>query len=141
MSRFLDALPSMVVDEQVTRLARAFSGRHPSLEGFAAELRIQTEGWSQTEFVAAIGAVIRSERNFPRIATILKHRPEQVRIEREDTPSAACHWCGVEPYTAGYETADGRLLGRIRCNCGGKEPGWHTPRAKAWKDARDAAAA
>jgi hypothetical protein len=141
MSHFLDTLPNMVVEEQVTRLVRAFPGKHPSLEGFTVELRAQTEGWSAAELAAAVAAAIRSERHFPRISVLLKLRPEQARQEREEAPSAVCHWCRVEPFTAGYETADGRVFGRTRCNCGGREPGWHTPRAKAWKDARDAAAA
>lgn len=75
----LDELPRTLLAEQLARLARAFPGRHPDLDGMAAELQTATRTWTPAEFTGAIDAVIRTERWFPRIASILRSRPTTPR--------------------------------------------------------------
>jgi hypothetical protein len=140
VSRFLDALPSLVIDEQLERLQRAFPGRRGDLDGFAGELRRATEGWTVEEFVAAIDAVVRSENSFPRIAKILKHRPERLQGQAIERSGSACFRCGVEPYLAGYSAPQG-VIGRYRCGCAGFDKGgWATPEAIAWTEGVNRAA-
>jgi hypothetical protein len=132
MSRLLDTLPHLVVQEQVQRLARAFPGRHADLDGFISELRSALQGWSPDELTTAVGEVIREERTFPRIATIIRHRPERRVAERQHA-AGGCAVCGEMPYLAGYEKAGGGVIGRIRCGCPAfNTGGWITPAAEAW---------
>lgn len=135
----LDELPRTLLAEQLARLARAFPGRHPDLDGMAAELQTATRTWTPAEFTGAIDAVIRTERWFPRIASILRSRPTTPRYlaladDDETRPPGACDRCGVVPYLAGYETQRGDVIGRYRCECVPRVGGWSTPRARAWRD-------
>lgn len=135
----LDELPRTLLAEQLARLARAFPGRHPDLDGMAAELQTATRTWTSAEFIGAIDAVIRTERWFPRIASILRSRPTTPRhlaLADDDEPRipGACDRCGVLPYLAGYETQRGDVIGRYRCRCPQLAAGWSTPHALAWQE-------
>lgn len=133
----LDELPRMILDEQVARLARAFPGKHGDSDGFIGELRRATRGWSPADLTSAVDTAIREERSYPRIATILKHRPEAPRPEYGKGGYGTCEQCGVMPYCAGYETASGQVFGRSRCDCPQRTPGWHTERARAYRETGD----
>lgn len=137
------AEPSLpFVEEQVERLVGTF-GKGPG-DGFVKELQRALGGWSGADLEAAIDAVIRTEKRWPRIASILAARPLPRKVEGapESGSSSACSLCGREPFIAGYETHDGRLFGRFRCGCPTGGGGWDTPRARAYRDPgqRDAAA-
>lgn len=139
-----DELPALTLGQAVQRLRRAFgTAKGLDEEGFVAELQRATRGWTERELEMAIDEVIRSDRTWPRIASILRARPSRAPREHAEgaTDEQACHLCGQAPYCAAYETADGRLLTRTRCGCPPPGRGWDSPRAKAWNEEHRGAAA
>ncbi len=146
----LDELPIAFVREQVARLAGTFSGKTKEDQAtYAMELQRATPGWTTQELFAAVSSAISSSEYFPRIRALKLLRAANELPAMVHGDPNACGACGRHFYYAGFEQHEGTVCPRLRCNCArfdnahqrqmvnhaGQPMGWHTPAARAYREA------
>lgn len=133
------------VAKAVARLVAAFGppfGNDPEAVTREWHRTLERQG-NASDLDAATSDVIATAVKWPTVAQIraaLDSR-RRARYASGSSPAAPDGWptCGTcrgQYYYAGFELADGRVVGRMRCRCAksAASHGWRTPGARAWVD-------
>lgn len=133
-------IPQIEIEQAFDRLVGALGAPTKMTKaGWTWAVRAATKGWSSFELRAAVKLAARRSRFFPRPRDIEECRPRQDITPPDEQPVLdGCAQCGVAWYYAGYVTAKGDLVPRVRCGCKPALPGFSHPDALAWREERPA---